>query len=139
VESALAENPGIKIVLDVHRDALIKSDTEIVAPTVTTGGREAAQIMVVSNCNGDSLKYPIPEFRENLKLAGLVTSTTQTMYPGLMRPILFDYRQYNQDLSTGSLLIEVGGHGNSVDQAIYAGELFGKGLAAALQTLCEPE
>jgi stage II sporulation protein P len=135
VQEILAENPGIKIVLDVHRDALVKSDTEIVAPTVTIDGKDSAQVMIVSNCDGDSLKYPIPNYSENLKLAALIDRAAEEKYPGLMRPILFDYRQYNQDLSPGALLIEVGGHGNSLDQAVYAGELFGNGLADALVTL----
>jgi stage II sporulation protein P len=72
---------------------------------------------------------------ENLKLASLIDKTAETHLPGLMRPVLFDYRQYNQDLSTGALLIEIGGHGNTIEQAIYAGELFGKGLAEALSEL----
>ena len=41
---------------------------------------------------------------------------------------LFDYRKYNQDLTTGSLLIEVGGHANSMDEAVYTGELIGRSL-----------
>jgi stage II sporulation protein P len=137
VKAILAENPGIKVVLDVHRDALVKSDTEIVAPTAVIDGKDSAQIMIVSNCDSESLKYPIPEYRENLKLASLFGKTAETRFPGLMRPILFDYRQYNQDLSPGALLIEVGGHGNTITQAVYAGELFGQGLAEALQEISQ--
>ncbi|MDR0903275.1 MAG: stage II sporulation protein P [Ruminococcus sp.] len=133
VKRILAENPGIKVVLDVHRDALQKSDTEIVAPVATINGIDAAQIMIVSNCTSDSLKYPIPDYMENLNLAVQINSSAEALYPGLMRPILFDYRQYNQDLSPGALLIEVGGHGNSLGQAIYAGKLFGQSLAKALK------
>ena len=48
------------------------------------------------------------------------------------RPVLFSYRFYNQDLTTGSLLIEIGGHGNNLNEALYAGQLAAKGLAAAL-------
>jgi len=48
---------------------------------------------------------------------------------------LFDYRKYNQDLRTGSLLIEVGSHGNTLDQAAYAGELIGASLRRALLRL----
>ncbi|MDD6374212.1 MAG: stage II sporulation protein P, partial [Ruminococcus sp.] len=51
------------------------------------------------------------------------------------RPILFDYRHYNQDLTTGSLLIEVGSHGNTVEQAVYSGHLIGKSLAEVLLDL----
>ena len=54
------------------------------------------------------------------------------MYPGFTRPVLFSYRFYNQDLTTGSLLIEIGGHGNNLNEALYAGQLAAKGAAAAL-------
>ncbi len=52
--------------------------------------------------------------------------------PRFTRPVLFSYRFYNQDLTTGSLLIEIGGHGNNLNEALYAGQLAAKGLAAAL-------
>jgi stage II sporulation protein P len=135
VKKHLDGNPGIKLVLDVHRDALVRSDTEIVAPTVVIDGEEAAQIMIVSNCDGESLKYPIPLYRENLKMGAAIGEAAGASYDGLMRPLLFDYRQYNQDLSTGALLIEVGGHGNSLAQAQYSGKLFGKAVISALGAL----
>ena len=54
------------------------------------------------------------------------------LFPGFTRPVLFSYRFYNQDLSPGALLIEIGGHGNNLNEALYAGQLAAKGLAAAL-------
>ncbi|MGN0690788.1 MAG: stage II sporulation protein P, partial [Oscillospiraceae bacterium] len=45
------------------------------------------------------------------------------------------YRHYNQDLTTGSLLIEVGGHANTLEQAKYSGQLIGKSLAKLLLDL----
>jgi stage II sporulation protein P len=133
VKEHLAANPGIKLVLDVHRDAIVRSETEIAAPTVILDGKNAAQIMIVSNCDGEALKYPIPDYKENLKIAAAINETANADYEGLMRPLLFDYRQYNQDLSPGALLIEVGGHGNTLSEALYSGELFGKAIATALQ------
>ena len=59
----------------------------------------------------------------------------ESMYPGLTRPLLFDYRKYNQNLTTGSLLIEVGSHGNTIEQALYAGSLFGDALTEVLLDL----
>ncbi|MEG2597696.1 MAG: stage II sporulation protein P, partial [Oscillospiraceae bacterium] len=53
-------------------------------------------------------------------------------HPGFTRPILFDYRKYNQHMTTGSLLLEVGGHGNTLEQATYAGELIGVSLGKLL-------
>lgn len=46
--------------------------------------------------------------------------------------MLFSYRFYNQDLTTGSLLIEIGGHGNNLNEALYAGQLAANGLVQAL-------
>ena len=51
-------------------------------------------------------------------------------YPGLARPALCGYRFYNQDVTTGSLLLEVGGHANTLDEAIRAGEYAARALAA---------
>ena len=47
--------------------------------------------------------------------------------------MLLGYRFYNQDLTTGSLLIEIGGHGNNLNEALYAGQLAAKGLLEALR------
>ena len=55
------------------------------------------------------------------------------MYPGFTRPVLFSYRFYNQDLTTGSLLIEIGGHGNNLNEALRAGQLAANGLVEALR------
>ena len=43
-----------------------------------------------------------------------------------------DYRYYNQDLAPGALLIEVGGHANTVDEAVRAGEYAAQALAELL-------
>jgi stage II sporulation protein P len=129
VKKILDENPNIKLVLDVHRDAIVRTDTEIVSAIADINGKNAAQIMIISNCNGDTLKYPIPNYRENLGAAVALQNKLCEDYPGLCRPILFDYRQYNQDLSPGSLLIEIGSHGNTQSEAVYSGELIGKTLA----------
>jgi stage II sporulation protein P len=47
--------------------------------------------------------------------------------------VLFSYRFYNQDLTTGSLLIEIGGHGNNLNEALYAGQLAANGLIQAIK------
>ncbi|MDE5936990.1 MAG: stage II sporulation protein P, partial [Ruminococcus sp.] len=56
---------------------------------------------------------------------------------GFTRPILFDYRHYNQDLTTGSLLIEVGSHGNTLEQVQYSGQLIGRSLSELLNKIKE--
>lgn len=77
----------------------------------------------------------MPDYMQNFRFASLLQSTFETMHCGLTRPVLFDYRFYNQDLTTGSLLIEVGSHGNSLDQVLYSGELIGESLVEIFQRL----
>ncbi len=128
VEEILEEYPDIKIVLDIHRDAIINEGTRI-APFVEVDGKKAAQIMIISCCDDDGTN---PNFIKNFHFACGLQNKIEENYNNLTRPILFDYRHYNQDLSTGSLLIEVGSHANSLEQALYSGELFGKSLVEYL-------
>ena len=130
VQNILEENPSIKIVLDIHRDAIERQNGERIAPVAEIDGKNAAQVMIISGCDDGSMN--MPNYLKNFRFASLLQQQLESDYQGLTRPILFDYRKYNQDLTTGSILIEVGGHANSVDQAVYSGELIGKSLAKAL-------
>lgn len=132
VKAILEEYPSIRVVLDIHRDA-IGTETSISQPIVEINGKEAAQVMIISGCDDGTMD--MPNYMFNFRFACRLQEQMETMYPGLSRPILFDYRRYNQDLTTGSLLIEVGSHGNTLDQALYAGALFGDALAQVLLDL----
>ena len=132
VEQYLAEYPSIRVVLDIHRDAIVSGDT-VTAPSAEIEGKSAAQIMIISGCDDGTMDYP--NYGENLQFSIALQEQLEGMYPGLTRPILFDYRLYNQDLTTGSILIEVGGHGNTLEEACYSGELIGKGLSELLEGL----
>ncbi|MDY3792369.1 MAG: stage II sporulation protein P, partial [Oscillospiraceae bacterium] len=130
VEELLQKYPSIKVVLDVHRDAIERESGEIIAPTVNIGGKSCAQVMIICGCDDGTMG--MPDCMKNLRTASLFEQHMESRYKGLTRPVLYDYRKYNQDLTTGSLLIEVGGHGNSLEQAVYAGELSARGIADAL-------
>lgn len=129
----LAQYPSIRVILDVHRDA-IESDGVRMAPVCTVNGRQAAQVMIICGC-GNGTTVPLPDCHENLRFAAAWEAAMEARTPGLTRPVLYSYRYYNQDLSTGALLIEIGGHGNDLNQALYAGRLAAEGLAAALGAL----
>lgn len=130
VQEILDANPNIKIVLDVHRDAIVTDSTTITSPVTTINGKDAAQIMIISGC--DNGIFNMPNYMENLKFSSALQQQMEELYPSLTRPILFDYRKYNQDLTTGSILLEMGGHANTLEEAIYSGELLGKALAELL-------
>ena len=132
VQQYLAQYPSIKIVLDVHRDAIETESGSRMAPVCTVNGRQAAQVMII--CGSDNgTTVDLPNWRQNLRFAAAWERAMEGRYPGFTRSVLLGYRFYNQDLTTGSLLIEIGGHGNNLNEALYAGQLAAQGLVEALK------
>lgn len=129
-EKWLAAYPGIRVVLDVHRDAIETEGTRI-KPTTVINGQKAAQLMIISGADDGTMG--MPAFWENLRFAAALQAAVEGAYDGLTRPVLFDYRNYNQQLTTGSLLLEIGGHGNTLEEAKYTARLVGQALAQLLR------
>lgn len=130
----LEQYPSIKVALDIHRDA-ISGEGFAYQPYIETDGREAAQIMIISGCDDGTLG--MPSYMKNFHFACRLQEKLEGDVPGFTRPVLFDYRHYNQDLTTGSLLIEVGSHGNTLDQVQYSGQLIGRSLGDMLNDMKE--
>ncbi len=126
IKNHLSENPEITVCLDIHRDAIEPSSTEIIKPTAVINGKKAAQIMIISGCDDGTMN--MPDYWENLRFAAALADKLEELYPGLCRPVLFDYRKYNMDLSPGLLLIEIGATGNTLSEAKYSAELLGNAL-----------
>lgn len=121
VEEILEEYPSIQIVIDVHRDA-IESDGVRYAPVAEIEGKTAAQVMIICG------HVNVPQYRYNLRFASRLQSVMEENYPGLTRPLLFYDRNYNQELTKGSFLLEMGSSSNSLEEALYSGELVGECL-----------
>ncbi|MEG2769913.1 MAG: stage II sporulation protein P, partial [Oscillospiraceae bacterium] len=125
VIDTLAKYPSIKVVLDVHRDA-IERDGKRIKPTCNVNGVAAAQLMII--CGADDGTMNMPNYRKNLSFAAALQTAISAPNEGLCRPVLFDYRNYNQGLTTGSLLLEFGGHANTLDEAKYTAKLVAKAM-----------
>ena len=131
VKTALAKYPHIKVVLDLHRDAIMQGNTGLVRPTVTVDGKPAAQMMIITNVVSTKA-LPNPHWQQNLALAAQWQKALTAVNPDLMRPLSTVSSRYNQHLSAGYLLVEVGSEGNTVDDAVYSGQILGKTLASLL-------
>lgn len=127
IEKIMQENPSIKVVIDVHRDAIKQSDGTRVKPTATVNGKKAAQIMIIAGCE-DGKVTSFPSWEENLTFALRLQEIAETEYPGLMRPILFSARKYNMDVTPCSVLLEMGSDSNTLEEAEYSGRLIGTAL-----------
>ena len=132
IEQILSEYPSIKIVLDIHRDGISDGDARI-APVAETDSGTAAQIMIICGCDDGS--GILPDYMKNLRFAIYLQQGIERDNPGLTRPLLFDYRFYNQDLTAGSLVIEIGALGNSREQAVLSARLAGESVASMLKKL----
>ncbi|MEQ2456564.1 stage II sporulation protein P [Flavonifractor hominis] len=134
VKNYLAQYPSIKIILDVHRDALVGEDGTVYKAVTQIDGVDTAQVMLVL---GSSEGGEHPNWTQNLTLACKLQQSMDTLYPTLARPMTMRSSRYNQQLSTGSLLVEVGTHGNTLQEALSAARLFARASGQVLLGLEE--
>lgn len=134
IEKYLADYPSIRIVIDLHRDAL-GSDTVIYKTAATEKGVCAGQIMFVVGTDASGLEHP--GWRQNLGLAVYLQNAVCQSYPSLMRPILLTKYRYNQNLTPGSVILEVGTNGNTLREALAAIRLFAQCAGPALAQLVQ--
>lgn len=132
VQDYLEQYPSIKVVLDVHRDA-VQRDATLVKPVTEIDGRKAAQLMIIAGCDDGTMD--MPNWSKNFRFAAGMQDAIESRYPSLTRPVFFCYRKYNQDLTTGSLLIEIGSHGNTLEEVLYTAQLAGDAIGSYLQGL----
>ena len=132
VKAAMEKYPTVKVVLDVHRDAMIANDTHT-KPTVTVNGQKAAQMMIIAGVVSTAA-LPHPNWEQNFRFAVRLQQSLATTYPDLMRPLSLVASRYNQHLANGYLLVEIGTDVNTVSEAVYSGEMLGKTLANLLNS-----
>lgn len=128
VQAYLKQYPSILLVLDLHRDAIEDSKGNQLGTTVTVNGRKAAQLMMVVGTDAGDRNHP--NWQENLALALKLHVTLEKQTPGLCRKISFRTQRFNQDLSPGAMLIEVGAAGNTRQEALAAAQLLAQGIIA---------
>ena len=136
VEDYLRQYPSIRVVIDLHRDALGSGDV-VYKTNAQINGRTSAQVMMLVGTGENGLWHP--NWQENLKLALYLQNAMDARYPSLARPIELVSERYNQQLSTGMMILEVGSNGNTLREAITAAEMFGAAAGPALAELIDPE
>ena len=128
VEKYLAQYPSIRLVLDIHRDAAEDGSGHQVAATAETAQGDTARLMLVLGSEAGGLYNP--NWQENYALAVKLQAVLEQESPGLCRELHLTDQRYNQDLSPGALLIEVGAAGNSHEEALRAMTPLAEAIAA---------
>ncbi|MCD7733566.1 MAG: stage II sporulation protein P [Clostridiales bacterium] len=124
IKSYLDQYPTISIVLDVHRDALIADDGTVYKLTDTVDGETVAQVMLVVGTDDGGLTHP--NWEENLTLATHIQARLLGIDAGFPRAINLRSQRFNQHMTVGSLLVEVGTSGNTLREALAGARLFAR-------------
>lgn len=117
VLSALKDNKDLDLFLDVHRDSLDKDST-----TIKLNGENHARLLFVVGTGYD-------DFEKNLSFAEALDEMLAAQYPGLSKGIIQKDGSsgngvYNQDLSPNSVIVEIGGVDNTVEELHRTTEIF---------------
>lgn len=134
IQQNLLQHPSVEIVLDIHRDYTVRDSgtpSELyLKPTQTQNGKDAAQIMFVMGTDAMDLYHP--NWRHNLSFAVKIQNKMNQLHPELCRPINLRIERFNQHMTKGSMIIEVGSSTNTLEEAIRAGGYIGEAIAAVL-------
>ena len=126
----LEQYPSISIILDVHRDALVGADGSVYKLVSEEAGKQVAQVMLVVGTDGSGAAHP--RWTDNLAFAAALQKELERGYRTLARPIVLRNSRYNQQLLPGSLLVEVGGHGNTLTEAVDGARLWADNVSRTL-------
>lgn len=125
ITKLLQENPDVDLVLDLHRDAVQTKSGQL--RTAVAGKDDCARIMLVVGTNASGTKHP--DWQENLGVALKLEGYLQAIQPGITRPLNLRAQRFNQDLSKGAVLVEIGAAGNTRQEALKATEILAQAVA----------
>ena len=130
IREYLMKYPSIELVIDLHRDSIMKSDGSLIRPVTLVDSEAVAQVMCVvgSDWSGEAC----PRWQDNLSLALKLRERLNTEYTNLCRPTELHEYTYNQEISRYALTIEVGSSGNSLLEAKRAVEIVSDALAGII-------
>ena len=109
VESILKKYPDLKLIIDLHRDAIPHDSS-----TITIGEKNYAKVLFIVGMNN-------PNYQANLSLAQSLSDLINQSYPKLSRGIMSKSGSnvnglYNQDLNGNMILLELGANENTIDE-----------------------
>ena len=125
-EEWLARCPGVAVIIDLHRDGVDPAQTE-------TSGDGPASLLLVVGTGENGLEHPL--WRENLKLAMAMERELLAEGEGQILPVRLVRERYNQQLSTGTFILEVGSNADALSQAEQAAELFARAVGPLFLSL----
>ena len=117
---------------DVHRDAY--SGAYNGGNCLQVDGQSTAYVMLLVGKGVGATGAGFderPDWQKNLAMAQSITGEINGIAPGLCREVKIKNGRFNQHVSTGALLIEVGNNRNTLSEAIAACPAIAEAVARA--------
>ena len=116
VIDTLNKYKNLDLLIDIHRDSISKEKS-----TTIINNKKCAKVLFVVGAEHKN-------YKENLNITTKLNNLIKNKYPNLTRGIIIKKGKgvngiYNQDLSPKSVLIELGGEDNSIDEVMNTTEL----------------
>ena len=131
VESYLEKYPSLKYVIDVHRDAISTGDGGMAKPVTVENGVSLAQLMLVVGTDEAGADHP--GWKTNLCVAIRTQTALTERAESLVRPINLRSASFNQQLSPGFLLLEIGSCANTMEEAKASAQVFAEIFAELIK------
>lgn len=129
LDARLDAGESYDYILDVHRDAY--SGPYNGGNSIEIEGRQTAHVMLLvgkgTGATGAGFDER-PDWPKNLELAQQITARLNELSAGVAREVKIKTGRFNQHVSTGALLIEVGNNKNTLDEALNACPLIAQAL-----------
>ncbi len=110
-QALLARYPSIRLVIDLHRDALDNPVRE----SVERDGQILAPLMLAVGTDEGGLNHP--HWEDNLSCGLKLQAIGLRDQPSLFKKLSFRKERFNGDLSPGALIVEVGSTENTLQEA----------------------
>ena len=133
IKSYLAKYPSIKYVIDIHRDAILKSDGSLVKATTEIDNKSTAQVMTVIGSDYKGANFP--NWERNLSVALKLKKILDEEDDTLSRPVYLRGAAYNQQYAPCSLLLEIGTSGNTLEEAENVAVIVAEALTKLINDL----
>ncbi|MBP3428744.1 MAG: stage II sporulation protein P [Clostridia bacterium] len=135
LDERLGGGEAYDYIIDLHRDAY--SGPYNGGNWVSAGEREMAYVMMLvgkgTGATGSGFDER-PDWPKNLALAEQITQEMETLVPGIAREVKIKTGRFNQHVSSGAMLIEIGNNRNTLDQALASCPVVAEAIARVYES-----
>jgi len=130
IENYLKKYPSIKVVVDIHRDSILR-DGKKLSLVFNHNNEKAAQVMLVVGTNKSGLNHP--DWQYNLGFALKWQKAMLEIDPNLPRPVNLRKERFNGHVTKNAVILEVGTSANTLEEALVSARLSAKALANIIE------